>query len=159
MQVPKAAKPPLNNFITRETCASCAGFFMLNRELSVACCAGLPLSYPPYKTLGVLYCPQRGRAWAFPLRVNAHARFHCLIPPLKPLRDFNCPQRGRPSLNIVLSLKPTFNIVLTLRGAYRNLSLFTIHYSLFTIHYPLPRSGKLSTAAKPPLPTNKVWIA
>ena len=74
-----------------------------------ACFAGCALSYPPYKTLGVLYCPQR----------------------------------GRPSLNIVLSLKPIFNIVLTLRGAYRNLSLFTIHYSLFTIHcreaanYPL----------------------
>ena len=82
----------------------------------------------------IFTAPKGGRARAFPLRVNAHARFHCLIPPLKPLRDFNCPQRGRPSLNIVLSLKPIFNIVLTLRGAYRNLSLFTIHY-------PLPRSG------------------
>ena len=33
---------------------------------------------------------------------------------------FSCPQRGRPSLNLVLSLKPTFNIVITLRGARCN---------------------------------------
>ena len=56
---------------------------------------------------------------------------HCLIPRRKSHAGFFfCPQRGLSSLNLVLSLKPTFNIVLSLRGARCNypLTCFAGHY-------------------------------
>ena len=48
------------------------------------------MSYPQYKTLGVLYCPQRGRARAFPLCCFA-AIYHLIYGKaagLRPLRSF-----------------------------------------------------------------------
>ena len=79
MQVPKAAKPPWNNFITRETRALCAGFFMLNRELSVSAFAvdDLWCSAPStnhYPLFTIHYPLQRHK------RAAKFAALSCLLP-------------------------------------------------------------------------------
>ena len=75
---------------------------------------------------------QRPRRGIAALRAGActASTIHCLIPRENCISNFHCPQRGRPSLNIVLSLKPTFNIVQTLRGIRCNypLTCFAGHY-------------------------------
>ena len=72
---------------------------------------------------------QRPRRGIAALRAGActASTIHCLIPRENCISNFHCPQRGRPSLNIVLSLKPTFNIVQTLRGIRCNYPLPTNH--------------------------------
>ena len=85
------------------------------------------------------FLPPKG-AWAFPLRYNVHAHVIVSSPGFSlwlnpaPRGAKSCPQRGRPSLNPVLSLKPTFNIVLSLRCTRCNYPLITTHYPLSTIH-------------------------
>ena len=71
------------------------------------------------------------QALSYPPKKKPASCKHCLIPRRKSHAGFFfCPQRGLSSLNLVLSLKPTFNIVLSLRGARCNypLTCFAGHY-------------------------------
>ena len=106
----------------------------------------LPLSHPPLEiTIAISYCPQRGRARAFPLRVNAHARFHCLIPRKIIKDDFTAPRGGMGISALLLRSNLSFNLRQSRRAspvAYGGakfsrqpaLTGTTRNYSLTTIH-------------------------